>query len=287
MILPISPVGIQRASLFSNAVAWRHCQKKTNGGRGSPVQIESTHMLDNTSSTVAAPEAAPVTREKTKRTRGVLNQKHTRALNRAEQIVAAAQNEERTAALAAREISKDIVDQLQTDVGAARDKATEAVVSTTARRTATVEEAGAAKALLGGLNEVQKAAKQKSARTNRIALTDYFIGGSLNGSRPNLMQTSQTILDKVAVDALPGVTPAKIKTLKAARQTWIDANMTQTSNATAARTQRAELKTMLKSIEDRKVTIQLAADAEWPHTDEANAGLRREFGLTATRPLKA
>src|SRR5258707_1231942 len=118
-------------------------------------------------------------------------------------------------------------------------------------------------------------AKQKSARTNRIALTDYFIGGSLNGSRPNLMQTSQTILDKVAVDALPGVTPAKIKTLKAARQTWIDANMTQTSNATAARTQRAELKTRLKYIEDRKQTIQLVADVKVLHSADPNAGLHR------------
>src|SRR5438046_3179999 len=118
-------------------------------------------MIDNTSSTVAAPEVAPVTPTKQKKTRGVLNQRHARALSRVEQIASAAQNEERVAALAAREISTDFVDQLRTDAGAARDKATEAVLSTTARRTATAAEAKAAKALLGGLNEVQKAAKQK------------------------------------------------------------------------------------------------------------------------------
>ena len=124
-------------------------------------------------------------------------------------------------------------------------------------------------------------------RSNRIALADYFVGQKLNGSRPNLLQTSQTILNKLAEDTLPGVTPAKIKALRASRQAWMDAGGAQTAGRTTALTQRAELKTMLKTIEDRKVAIQLAADAEWPHTDEANAGIRSEFSLPAKRPLIA
>lgn len=50
-------------------------------------------------------------------------------------------------------------------------------------------------------------------------------------------------------------------------------------------TDRAELADMLTSIQDRKLGIQLAADAEWPHTDPENAGIRTKFGLHPKRPL--
>jgi hypothetical protein len=52
-------------------------------------------------------------------------------------------------------------------------------------------------------------------------------------------------------------------------------------------TARAELKTMIKSIEDRRVAIQLAADAEWPHIDPENAAIRKEFGLSPRTPFRA
>ncbi len=138
-----------------------------------------------------------------------------------------------------------------------------------------------------GLNEVQKAAKQKYARSNRIALGDYFVGKKLNGNRPNLLQTSQTIVNKLADDTLPGITAAKVKKLGTLRQDWIDAKTEQTESSTAAQSTRAELRTMLKSIGDRQVAVQLAADAEWPHTDKAHAAIRKEFGLSPRAPLKA
>ena len=137
------------------------------------------------------------------------------------------------------------------------------------------------------MQEVQKAAKQKYARTNRIVLGDFFVGKKLNGNRPNLLQTSQTILDKLAADALPGITPAKVKKLATLRQGWNDAKTAQTESGTAAQSARAELKAMLKSIENRKVAIQLAADAEWPHTGETHAAIRKEFGLSPRKPLQA
>ena len=137
------------------------------------------------------------------------------------------------------------------------------------------------------MQEVQKAAKQKYARTNRLALGDYFVGQKLNGNRPNLLQTSQTILDKPAADTLPVITTAKVKKLGTLRQGWIDAKAAQTDSSTAAQSARANLRTILKSIEDRRVAIQLAADAEWPHTDETHAAIRKEFGLSSSKPLQA
>ena len=43
---------------------------------------------------------------------------------------------------------------------------------------------------------------------------------------------------------------------------------------------------MLKSIDDRRVAIQLAADAEWPHTESEHAPIRKEFALATRRPMK-
>ena len=239
-----------------------------------------------TPSPAAIPVAEPVTHP-SKRARGGLNQSHLRRLNTAGNIGLAAQHADHTPALGSRDITADATEELMGDIGAARNKSAEALQHTTAALGATAAEAQAGKALHAALVEVQKAAKQKYARTNRIALGDYFVGGKLNGSRPNLLQTSQSILSKLGQDELPGFTAAKIKALSAKRQAWIDAKTAGVQSASAARTARAEFKAMLKSIDDRRVAIQLAADAEWPHGEEANAGTRRQFGLSPQRPFKA
>jgi hypothetical protein len=236
--------------------------------------------------TTAATPVVPVADNK-KKTPGLLNKRHAQALTKAESISLAAQHEDHAPALAARDISADFVTKLLSDADAARDKAAEAVASTTARIAATADEKKAANGLIASLREVQKAAKQRYLRTNRIALKDYLVGKNLNGSRANLEQTSQTIINKAAEDTLPGITSAKVKSLRTARQAWIDANTAKAESRSSAVTDRVELNDMLKSIEDRKLAIQLAADAEWPHTGDENVGIRGKFGLTAKRPLIA
>ena len=243
-------------------------------------------MIDSAVPTVAASGVPPVA-AKTKKTRGIVNQRQAQSLTKAEQAATAAKHPDNMPALTARDITPAVADALLADVDAAREKVAEAVVSTTARKNATAEEKKAAETLLAGLQEVQKAAKQKYSRTNRIALGDYFVGQHLNGNRANLLQTSQALLDKLGTDTLPGFTAAKKTKLKNARQAWVDRNDEQQVHATAALTARAEIKTMLKSIEDRRIAIQLAADAEWPHTDEVHVGIRKEFAMATKRPVKA
>ena len=208
-------------------------------------------------------------------------------LNKAGDICRAAEKEDYASLLAAREITAEYVTGLLDDISAARDKAAEAVQHSAASKTATAAESKAAYALIGALQEFQKAAKQKYARTNRIALGDYFVGKKLNGNRPNLMQTSQSILNKLSADTLPGITTAKVTKVKNLRAAWIDANGSQSASLSAAQTARAELRDTVKSIADRKAAIQLAADAQWPHSDKANAGIRREFGLSPRLPFIA
>ena len=45
------------------------------------------------------------------------------------------------------------------------------------------------------------------------------------------------------------------------------------------------MKTKLSSLPVRRRQLQHSADGEYPHTDPANAGIRRKFDLPLDRPL--
>jgi hypothetical protein len=123
------------------------------------------------------------------------------------------------------------------------------------------------------------------ARSHRLALADYFIGKKLNGSRPNRLQFSPTILNRLASDELPGFTTTKIKGLGTLRQKWVAATGTQAEAKSAALDAHAELQTLPKGVTDRRLAIPLAADAEWSHSDEEHGGVQQEFALRKKRPL--
>jgi len=93
------------------------------------------------------------------------------------------------------------------------------------------------------------------------------------------------IINALATDTLPGITPAKVAALGTLRSDWMGADDDQGGDQSAATTQREELKTMIKSITDRRIAIQFAADAEWPWSDPAHAGVRQEFYLPANQPF--
>lgn len=240
-------------------------------------------MLEHTENSSTA--SASGTELKPKRTRGILNKTQMNKLSKAEDIAHAAQKEDYAPLLEAREISEEFTADLIEEVDSARTKAAEAVHHTNARKSGTVKEKGDAYALIHALQEVQKAAKQKYARKDRPVLGDYFVGKKLNGNRANLLQTSQSIVTKVGADSLPGITAAKSTKLKNLRATWIASNNAQGESTRAAVLARAELRRLLESIEDSTVAIQLAADAQWPHTNKDNAAIRREFGLSPRTPL--
>jgi len=245
-----------------------------------------THvMIDSTDKSTAASAPAPAAKKTP--ARGPFNQAQLRSLAKAESVGIAGQKTAHVGPLGAREISADYITTLLDDVTLARIKAHAAVNHTLDAKSATADETTAAYKLIGGLQEVQKAAKQKYGRKNRVALAAYLVGKKLNGSRPNLLQTSQSIVEKIGDDTLPGFTAAKIRGLTTLRTKWIEANGKQVDSRSASLTTRAELKTLLKSIDERRAAIQTAADAEWPHTDQENAGSRKDFALPVNRPLTA
>jgi hypothetical protein len=52
-----------------------------------------------------------------------------------------------------------------------------------------------------------------------------------------------------------------------------------------ATTQRKQRDAAVNSITDLRATVQYAADAEWPFTNPANAGIRGEFFRPLNQPL--
>ena len=224
----------------------------------------------------------------------VLNQAQVLALTKAEQIVAAARKPAHLAALDAREIPVAVLDQLDVDIEAARKASARAIHSSTDKEGATLDQAAAKRALLAAIQEVQSAAKQKYARRDPVRLQDYFVGKRLDQSRADLLQYSSGILLRlqgdaaatpaVAPDPLPGISAAKIAALAAARKAYSDAKKPQSDSVSDASDERDERDDLIASITDRRIEIQFAADAEWPYSDEGNAGVRREFYLPLTQP---
>lgn len=56
---------------------------------------------------------------------------------------------------------------------------------------------------------------------------------------------------------------------------WADQTTTQVDPTGS----RLSLNDLMKQVTDTRIATQLAADAEWPHTTPANAGIRAEFQL--------
>jgi hypothetical protein len=209
-----------------------------------------------------------------------------RELTKSKQIALSAKKADFAPLLADREIAPAFVDALLADIPETRNKKAAASQSITGRHTATVAEAEARKALIIALQDVQAAAAQKYGRTQKTVLRDYLFGSRFDRSRQALEQSSQAVIAKLQSDTLPGITADKKTALVALRQAYIESNETQMDRYTEAHIHRSVADTLLKSITDRRIAIQYAADAVWPYRIKGNRGIRREFFLPSNRPFR-
>ena len=243
-------------------------------------------MSDSTTATIQAPPAP----EKSKRSRSMINKELMAELLKSEKVVTAA--EKYPDVLARREISGQKVGALKTNCSAVRAAFTQTQGSTTDTADATAAETTVLDALLEGMREAQVAAKQKYKNRGSAKLKDYYVGERLKGNRARVEQVSAAILEKLAPsdsgtapDVLPGITPAKIATLSAARAAYINADKAYNDARTEALSGRIDLAAQMAQIAIDRRTIQYAAEAEWPARNPANAPIRREFQLPADRPF--
>jgi hypothetical protein len=84
---------------------------------------------------------------------------------------------------------------------------------------------------------------------------------------------------------LPPETPAARVLFVAAEASAATAHLPGRGAQSDATTARTGLDVMVKAIMDKRIAVQYAADAEWPHPNKANAGIRREFFLPPDRPF--
>jgi hypothetical protein len=165
----------------------------------------------------------------------------------------------------------------------ARGKGSAALSATGRKAQSTADEETAEKALVALVREFQARARQKHFSKNPDALAEYGIGLKISNSRALLEGWAQTICDKTATDKLPKITDTKRAILKAALETY---KATQTGQAGAigeASGTRIDRNSLVEQATERRMWLQFAADAEWPHTEPANTPVRREFQLPATR----
>ncbi len=232
-------------------------------------------------------DPTPIPTPASKRTRGNMNHAHVAALAEAEQLCLKAQKAAYATPLAARQIDAAFVTTLANDVKTTRDKLANAVEGTTSKTTDTVGESNAEQNLMLALQEVQSAAKQKYGRSQHTLLADYHVNTKprIDSSRAMLEQGAQNIIKKLGSDTLPGITAAKVGNLVSLRTAYVNSKGTQTGDQSDATSARKQLADLIHSITDRRIQLQHAADAEWPYTNAANAGIRSEFQLPLSRPF--
>ena len=165
----------------------------------------------------------------------------------------------------------------------ARGKGSAAVSATGRKAQSTADEETAEKALVALVREFQARARQKHFSKNPAALAEYGIGLKISNSRALLEGWAQTIYDKTATDKLPKITDTKRAALKAALETYKTTQTGQSGAIGEASGTRIDRNSLIEQATERRMWLQFAADAEWPHTELANTPVRREFQLPATR----
>lgn len=219
-------------------------------------------------------------------TPGDIDKKLLAAIKLGEDVIEAATTDpSHTAALTAEELDEDALPDLATYTGEARTLAARVVPTKRARNAATRAEAATLKTLLAVLRDIQKRAKRKFPK-DKARQGAYLIGkNNLGKNRTELEEDAETILAVGASDGLPGLTPAKLTAATAALGAWKDADASQ---VTAEEEQGKLLKALevkVAQINEVRREVQRTADLAWPHTDPANAPIRRTFKLPPNKPF--
>ena len=250
---------------------------------------ENLSMADALLPTEGETQSPVAGAKKSAATRSLFDTQALKQLALTEYVAHAAQRPECVAPLAAEEITAVFVAQLLTDTQTTQAKFARIITLHGNTRGATATESTHHTSLLQQLTGLNSAALRKWGNTpaHKGDRDTYGIGKKLKDfSRPALETLVTGILQRVAADNLPGVTPTKIQALQATFTAWKTADQEQTTHATDATQLLTEAKAELESLNTRRRNIQLAADTIWPASDSNNAPIRTAFGLPKTRPFR-
>ena len=219
---------------------------------------------------------------KPKQVHGTTNKKYEEALSKAERLAATAKKPDYSAVLAARDITGPFLSQIFIDCAAARSQLGLAVDKRSDKLSATKAEDLDKSELHVLIQSIQASARQKYAVSAPEQLMDWLIGQPIAQRRAKLEQAGATILNKLTTDTLPGVTTDTIVQLTSLLGTYKTADLNQHGQQTGASTSLLTGAALVDDITKRRMTIQFAADAQWPWTTPANAPIRVQFDLPTT-----
>jgi hypothetical protein len=254
-------------------------QNQTNNNNNMPNETTTT-------TTPTAPANPPGTNP------SPLNEAQLTSLTKTEEICRAALKPEYLNALITLDegeqpgeddVSESAIKAVLTLCEAARGKGSDAVSATGFKQQSTAEEENAEKALVALVRVFQARARQKHFFTSPDTLATYGIGQNIDVSRSVLEGWAETVYNNTATDKLPKVTAAKRAELKQALDAYKASQTGQSGAIGEAGGHRIDRDALVNQATARRMWLQFAADAEWPHTDPANYPIRREFQLPANR----
>ena len=240
-----------------------------------------------TTDSTTQPATTPATAEASAQARSPFNKAQLEEMSKAERIFNTALTDPYMAVCIKREIPEAKVQGYIARILAARNQTAAAGASANAVGGITLTEAQAEQELLTDIRTVQAAAKQKYARTNPEVLETFAVGTDVTQSRPMMEQASQSLINKVNNDDLPGLNTQFATKMSGSRKTYVDVNVAQGAQEVQAQQDRIKRDDFINEIKDARIEIQYAIDAEYPPTKAENAAVRRLFDLPANRPFNA
>jgi hypothetical protein len=216
-----------------------------------------------------------------------LNGVQMHELNLALAIAQQAQKPEYASLLDRHAIPATFVTTLLADIQTAHQRSGEAVASTADKESATSDGTLAKRTLVASLRQAQAAAKQKHLFDDPARLDAYLVGERIAQNRAMLEQASQVILSRADAERPSGVDTGFIERVRGERTAFVATKVTQRDEVAQAKTQRLQRDGLVNSIKQRRIQIQLAADAAWPASVPANGPLRQKFLLPPNRAFNA
>lgn len=224
----------------------------------------------------------------TKKTPGAISATYLTALQEAETVAHAVKQAAYAPRLAKSGITTATADSLLALVESCRGDFTGAVELRERKKSLTVAETAQEKALTQLVRQAQSAARQKGADSpdSEQYRANYYLGQNVTVNRGNLATYSQGILQRLAVDNLPGCDAAFIAAFSTARTQWQQTNADQSEALAQAGERYQKAKDTLAEVQKERRRIQRAAEFQFPHSDPSNATARAAFLLPTTRPFR-
>jgi hypothetical protein len=227
----------------------------------------------------------------TPRSRGYFNQAQLDDIALAESIETVARQD--AAAMEEQDITPAYLDGLADVITEARNRASDSGQSGEDSKEATAVMKKSAATLLAALQKIQCSAKQKHKMldedgdpTTNFSTAGYLIGTRLDASRSTFLQSAATLIIRIKEDSLPGFkTPEKITAVETLRDAYdrdSGGHQESTRDKELARLTRDDLMHVLNT---RRASIQHAADAIWPASDENNRPIRKTYAIPLNRMM--